>query len=374
MAGSIEWLAQQAMEAERRFSAGEGTWDIEPESWKYTRIGEFLPEAPRLAPIATRRPNDLGAHGDGHMQDFDHLQPTSQALVQSQVCKVRHPLADLNLAQLDYGLLIRGNAGDATRIHVDFPANGSGLACQRLVVHAEPNCHIEILEDASSTTSLQNLVIQLTLEQGASVEHYRTSGTHGRAWSLIEAEIGKDARYELSGLLFGTQRERVECRLHLLGEGARLNTRHLLLGKERERGDLQLGIRHGAPRTHSRHMLKTLAADRSQLTLRGRVHVESGCPGADAELNIRNLLLGGQSRVNAKPELEIYTDDVACSHGTTYSEIDAEQLFYLSSRGIPGRTARELLLKAFAQDCLFRREFATPLNSRAIERIEGMAA
>ena len=373
MAGSIEWLARQAAEAERRFSAGEETWNLEPESWKYTRIAEFLPEAPEIEPMPIKGPNGLDGRDDGHMEDFVCLKPELQSLVETQVCKVKHPLADLNLAYLDHGLLIRGNEGDATRIHVDFPASRSNLGCQRLVVHAEPDSHIEILEDTSSTTSLQNLVIQVTLEQGASVEHYRASGGHGRAWTLIEAEIGKNARYELSGLLFGTQRERVECRLHLLGEGASLNTRHLLLGKDRERNDLQLGIRHGAPRTCSRHMMKTLAADRSQLTLRGRVHIEPECPGSDAQLNIRNLLLGGKSRVNAKPELEIYTDDVACSHGTTYSEIDAEQLFYLSSRGISGRKARELLLKAFAQDCLFKEDVASSFNGPAIERIEGMA-
>lgn len=373
MAGSIEWLAPHAAKAAQRFSAGEEAWELEPESWKYTRIAEFLPEAPALEPIPIKASNGRDGWGDGHVENFNCLDPASQTLIESQVCRIGHPLADLNLARLNHGLLVRGNTKNAHRVHVDFPAAKSSLGCQRLIVHAATNSHIELLEDTSAAMSLLNLVIQVTLEPGASIAHYRTSGAHGRAWTLIEAEIGKNASYELSSLLFGAQRERVECRLHLLGEGASLTTNHLLLGKDRERNDLQLGIRHGAPRTRSRHMIKTLASDRSQLTLRGRVHIEPECPGSDAELTIRNLLLGGQSRVNAKPELEIYTDDVACSHGTTYSEIDAEQLFYLSSRGISGRKARELLLKAFAQDCLFKGDAANPLNRGAIERIKGMA-
>ncbi len=374
MAGSINWLRPQVVKAEQRFAAGEGAWALEPESWKYTRIAEFLPEAPELAPTPIKELNGLEDWEDVRAEDFRSLEPESQTLIQEHIAKVKHPLADLNLARLDHGLLIRGGTGTKSRTHVDFPARAANLACRRLVVYAEPHSHIDILESGNSTTGLQNLVIHLILGCGASIKHYRSSGGHGRAWTLIEADIAKDARYELSSLLYGTQRERVECRLNLLGEGASLDTRHLLLGRERERKDLQMGIRHGAPNTRSRHMMKTLAADHSQITLRGRVHIEPECPGSDAELNIRNLLLGGQSRINAKPELEIYTDDVACSHGTTYSEIDAEQLFYLSSRGIPERKASELLLKAFAYDCLFESDAAIPLNAPAIERIEGMAA
>ncbi len=372
MAGSIEWLARQAAEAERRFSAGEETWNLAPESWKYTRIADFLPEL-AVAPSPSKHATATSGRIEGRIEDFTQLETGSRALVETQIGRVKHPLADLNLARLDHGLLIRVSGGTERRVHVDFPECESGLGCRRLIVHAQRNSHTEILEDGNGALGLQNLVVQIILDEGASVRHYRTSGEHGRAWTLIEAEIGKDASYELSALLFGTQRERVECRLHLIGEGASLDTRHLLLGKDRERNDLQLGVRHGAPRTYSRHMLKTLAADRSQLTLRGRVHIEPECPGSDAQLNIRNLLLGGKSRINAKPELEIYTDDVACSHGTTYSEIDAEQLFYLSSRGIPGREAMELLLKAFAQDCLFKGDVASSFNGPAIERIEGMA-
>lgn len=333
-----------------------------------------MPEAAELAPARIKGLSGLEGADLGRGKNFDSLEPSARALVEALVGKVKHPLADLNLARLEHGLLIRGLAGGEHRVKVDFPSCKSGLAYRRLVVHAEPNSQIEILESSNSTTALQNLVIQLTLEQGASITHYRSSGGHGRAWTLIEADIAKDASYALSGLLYGTQRERVECRFNLVGEGSSLSTRHLLLGRERERNDLQMGIRHGAPNTRSRHMLKTLAADHSQITLRGRVHIEPECPRSDAELSIRNLLLGGRSRVNAKPELEIYTDDVACSHGTTYAEIDAEQLFYLSSRGIPARTARELLLKAFVRDCLFEGDMPNPFNGPVMERIEGMAA
>ena len=376
MAGSIEWLAPLRAAAKERIAAGQGAWKLDPESWKYTRIAEFLPDAAPLE--ASSADEHLAFAGEpfslAHPADFSTIDHEQQASVGQRLEAVAHPLADLNLSGLGQGLIVRGKPGESSQIEVKFKASDSDTECRRLLIHAPANSQLEVVECNATPARLHNLVIQVELDEGASLRHYRLSGGHGRSWTLIDAQIGKHACYKLSGLIFGPQRERVECRLHLVDEGAELETRHLLVGRDTERTDLQLNIRHGAPNARSRHLVKTLAADRSQLTVRGRVHIEPECPGSDAELTIRNLLLGGASRVNAKPELEIYTDDVSCAHGTTFAELDVEQLFYLLSRGIPQGNARALLLRAFAANCLFDKGEFCALNTAALNRIEALVA
>ena len=349
MAGSTDSMASLRNAARNRFEAGEEAWQLDPEAWKYTRISEFLPETPLLDRTDRESP------------------------LKEEFTEVDHPLADLNLWQLRQVSLIPGE-GEASSRFVKFEPLGCEFEARRLVIHAPAHSRLQVVECGATAAAMHNLVVQVRLDEGASLKHFRLSGAHGRSWTLIDAHLGRHTSYQLAGLVCGPTRERIECRLNLEGEGARLETRHLLVAQDTERSDLQLGIKHAAANTHSRHLIKTLAADRSRLTVRGRVHIESGCPGTDADLNIRNLMLGDACRVNAKPELEIYTDDVACSHGTTFAELDAEQLFYLSSRGIAKRSARELLLKAFAAECLFKDEDLQDLNSEALTRVEALAA
>ena len=376
MAGSIEWLAPLRAVAGKRFAAGNGAWKLDPESWKYTRISEFLAEA---APLDTRlivKSPDLdgSSRTDCAQTSFADLDSEAQATLKPMLGDLDHPLADLNLSSLGQGIFIRTEPGESKTAQVGFESSDAGPDCRRLVVHLAANSQLQLVEGNAAPASLHNLVIQLTLDAGASLSHYRLSGGHGRSWTLIDARVGKGAHYKLGGILVGPQRERIECRLQLLGEEASLETRHLLLGQDTEHKDLQLMIRHAAAKSQSRHLIKALAADKSRLTVRGRIHIEPDCPGTDAALNIRNLMLGGASRIYAKPELEIYTDDVACSHGTTFAELDAEQLFYLLSRGIPRRNARELLLRAFGADCLFKEDGYQALNAHALNRIEALAA
>ncbi len=376
MAGSIEWLAGEKLAAAHRFSAGEDAWRLDPEAWKYTRIKDFLPSSAAHEPVLTHAG---GAHRAGH---FACLDTQRQALVKAHLERAAHPLADLNLARLDEGHLVCVPAGERKRVLLDLASGQSDAGYQRIILYAQANSHIECVETSASGQSMRNLVIQVRLEPGASITHYRASSRAQCAWTLIEARIERDANYTLSELVFGAPRERVECRLDLVGTGASVNTRHLLLGQASERSDLQLSVRHAAAQTKSNHMLRTIASERAQLTLRGRVLIDRECPGSDAELGIRNLVLGTDSRINAKPELEIYTDDVRCSHGATFAELDAEQLFYLASRGIPHDKASTLLLEAFARDCLLpgqdASEEALPtldsLNQAAHVRIAELAS
>ncbi len=354
MAGSIKWLAPLQAEAARKIDAGQDAWELDPEAWKYSRITDFLPKSsdPNTDTESTRC--DQG-------QDFTDLQDGEQARCVEALHSIRHPLADINLASLDQGLMIRGVPGDSKRVDLKFDSGH-----RRLLLHLEPDSQVDLCETIGGAHSL---VIHARLERGARLTHRRLGAGNGHAWTLIDAEIREGAHYDLTGIAFGRLRERIECRMNLGGEHARLSTRHLLLGHGRERLDLQLGIDHRAANTHSRHLVKTLAGGASHLTVRGRMHIASNCPGTDAELHIKSLRTSDSARINAKPELEIYTDDVACAHGTSIAELDPEQLFYLASRGIAPRDARAALLKGFARDCLFSDD---DLNTAVLARIEAL--
>ena len=375
MAGSTDWLGSLRSAARSRFEAGEDAWELDAEAWKYTRISEYLPQAALLEKTdraACSLPD--GASAGVPLEDSMTQGGARQAALKERLAKINHPLADLNLSRLEQGLVILGECETSSRFNIEFSSMNVEFSSRRLLIHAPAHSRLRVVESGAAAADMHNLVVQVRLDEGASLRHFRLSGAHGRSWTLIDAHLAKHASYELACLVCGPQRERIECRLNLEGEGARLETRHLLLGQEAEHSDLQLGIRHAAANTRSRHLVKTLAADRSRLTVRGRIHIEPECPGTDADLTIRNLMLGDACRINAKPELEIYTDDVACSHGTTFAELDAEQLFYLSSRGIPKHSAQELLLKAFAADCLFQDEDLHDLNGAALDRVEALAA
>ena len=366
MAGSIDWLRPLQAEARQRVDAGQASWQLDPESWKYSRIADYLPGAPDLdvSSGAAQTPNC------DQVVDFLDLDDDARQLYPAYLERMgtlRHPLADLNLAFLDQGLMIHCAPGESKRLQLGF----TGAGHRRLLLDLEAGSQVDLLEVNSEPARAHNLVIQAHLAEGASLTHRRLGSGHGRSWTLIDARLGTGANYDLTGLVCGPQRERLECQLTLLGEHASLVTRHLLLGKQRERLDLQLRIDHRAANTKSRHLIKTLAGDSAQLTVRGRVHIVPNCPHADAELHIKSLIASGTARINAKPELEIYTDDVACAHGTSIAELDPEQLFYLASRGIESQRARALLLKGFAGDCLFTED---QFNQDALQRIEALAS
>jgi Fe-S cluster assembly protein SufD len=102
----------------------------------------------------------------------------------------------------------------------------------------------------------------------------------------------------------------------------------------------------------SRQRIHGIASGKSRLTFNGRIHIHPGAQHTDARLTNRNLQLDSTAQVNTKPELEIYADDVQCAHGATVGQLDAEQLFYLRSRGISEATARAMLMQGFLADCL----------------------
>ena len=116
--------------------------------------------------------------------------------------------------------------------------------------------------------------------------------------------------------------------------------------------DNHLRVDHRAPNTTSLENYRGILNDSARGVFNGKIIVHSGADGTDAQMNNRNLLLSGQAEVDTKPELEIYTDDVKCAHGSTTGQLDQHAMFYLRARGVPETTARTMLVKAFAQEII----------------------
>jgi Fe-S cluster assembly protein SufD len=196
--------------------------------------------------------------------------------------------------------------------------------------------------------------LKLTLEPGARVNHIRTTDydTDHAAFVRITVDVMEDAHYHMYTLTTGGRRMRQEFVVNLLGEraAATLTCAYVLKGMAHH--DLGVHINHLAPHTTSNQLIKGMAADTARGAFQGRIHVAQVAQHTQAYQLHKALLLGERAEVNAKPELEIFADQVQCSHGNTVGDLDAAALFFLQSRGISEHNARAMLMRAFVAETL----------------------
>ena len=166
--------------------------------------------------------------------------------------------------------------------------------------------------------------------------------------SLLSAELATSAELAAGYFDLGGRLVRNDIAIALHGAHARADLFGLLLAGKDQHVDDHTVIRHAAGETVSSESFRGIIGDRGRGVFNGKVVVERGCQRIDARQSNDNLLLGEHAEIDTKPELEIYANDVKCSHGSTVGELDAEQLFYLRARGLSDLEARSLLTTAFA--------------------------
>ena len=191
-------------------------------------------------------------------------------------------------------------------------------------------------------------VCAVTLEVGAQLKHRRLglAGGEGRWLSQQVVTAGYKAHYDLLLAQGGAAFRRSELNLDLRGPGATVAVSGASLTDGAQQLDTQLAMNHSEPQGTSTQRFRALAAGQSKTTLNGRIHILPQAQKSDAAFNVRSLLLSRGAELNAKPELEIYADDVACAHGATVGELDAASVFYLRSRGLTEQAARAALAYA----------------------------
>jgi Fe-S cluster assembly protein SufD len=210
------------------------------------------------------------------------------------------------------------------------------------------NARATLIESYVSTSDAMyfvNAVTEVSVADGATLRHYKMQREGRRAFHVgtIEAHQGRDSHYELS-------RTNVYTTLDGEGSGATLNGLYLADGEQT--CDHQTQIIHAQPNCFSRELYKGVLDDRSHGVFNGKVYVHPIAQKTDGKQTNNTLLLSDTAHIDTKPQLEIFADDVKCTHGATVGQIDETALFYLKSRGIDRALARRLLTYAFAADVL----------------------
>jgi Fe-S cluster assembly protein SufD len=199
-----------------------------------------------------------------------------------------------------------------------------------------------------------NAVTEASVADGATLRHYRVQRESARAFHVgtVEAHQGRDSHYVSFSFATGAALSRANIYTVLGGDGcgATLNGLYMVDGEQHV--DHQTRIEHARPNCFSREVYKGVLDGASHGVFNGKVYVHPVAQKTDGKQTNNNLLLSDRARVDTKPQLEIFADDVKCTHGATVGRIDETALFYMKSRGVSRETARRLLTYAFAADVL----------------------
>ena len=289
----------------------------------------------------------------------------------------RDVFSALNTALWEDGAYLRIHRGAVIErpIHLLYVSAGAGAAIMthpRTLIVAEPTSHAAVIEDYVSIgeeTAFSNAVTELVAGQDAVVSHFLVERENLAAFnvSTLRLELARGTNVSSHSILLGGGLVRNNVHPVLAGEGAECLINGLFVGAGRQHLDNYMLVEHSQPQCSSRQFYNGILDDRARGVFHGRIVVHKDAQKTDAKQTNRNLLLSDDARIDTKPQLEIYADDVKCTHGATIGQIEEEQLFYLRSRGIEETSARNLLLYAFAAECLDRmhdspaREFVASL-------------
>lgn len=199
-----------------------------------------------------------------------------------------------------------------------------------------------------------NIVTQIHVAEGAMFKHYRFLENSDDSVATLNThiEMEEGANYEAFTLTSGSGLSRNQVHADLLGKECACHLNGVNLLDQSEQGDTTITIEHQAPECESKQNYRSVVTDKASCTFQGKVHVHQIAQKTDGYQLSNALLLSQQATMNTKPELEIYADDVKCSHGATAGRLDDDALFYLRSRGIPEAKARALLIRAFVSEAI----------------------
>jgi len=276
----------------------------------------------------------------------------------------RDVFAALNTALWEDGAYLRIKRGAVVErpVHLLYVTVGAGeriMTHPRTLVLAEEQSQVAVVEDYVSfgeEAGFSNAVTELVAGDGAVVSHFLVERENLASFnvSTLRIEQGRAANVASHSILTGGGLVRNNVHPVLAGEGTECLINGLFVGTGRQHLDNYMLVEHAQPQGASRQFYNGILAGHARGVFHGRIVVHKDAQKTDAKQTNRNLLLSDAARIDTKPQLEIHADDVKCTHGATIGQIEEEQLFYLRSRGFPEAEARNLLLYAFAAECLER--------------------
>ncbi|WP_226581594.1 Fe-S cluster assembly protein SufD [Acuticoccus sediminis] len=266
-----------------------------------------------------------------------------------------HPVAALNAAKADEGLVLTVRADAiAPTLHLDFDWTDGEQRHLRLVVVVEAGASFTVTETHRGNPGLATVVTEFRLAEGARLAHLRIDrlGAAARLSTALFGEVGAGAAYEAFTLSEGGDFCRAEALVALTGEAAHVALDGALLTGGARHVDVTAVLTHAAPSTTSRQSFRAVLGGKANAAYQGAIKVSPGAQKTDAYQMSRALLLSPRAFIATKPELEIYADDVKCSHGAATGALSEDALFFLRTRGLTGAEARALLVEAFVNEAL----------------------
>jgi Fe-S cluster assembly protein SufD len=298
----------------------------------------------------------------------------------------RDPFCALNTAFARDGAYINVGAGTVVErpIHLLIISTAGvtpAMTHPRNLILVEKEAQVSVVEDYVSfgpeIPALSNAVTELIAEESATVNHIMIEREHLQSYNIstLRIEQATSANVISHSLLLGGALVRNNVHPVLAGEGAECLINGLFIGSGRQHLDNYMLVEHVSPHCTSRQFYNGVLDEHAHGVFHGRIIVHKDAQKTDAKQTNRNLLLADDAQIDTKPQLEIYADDVKCTHGATIGQIEEYALFYLRSRGISERDARHLLLEAFAGECVDRipagpaRDFAWKLLEERLAKI-----
>lgn len=253
-------------------------------------------------------------------------------------------------------------AGQPRAVRLRFVSTAeAGAHAARLRIALEAEAELTLLESYEGDAAASYLALaEIDIDVGPGARLTRLiiadDGADGVSVSQATVTLAPNARLHQLAMTTGARRQRIETRVAHPGQGAEVRMDGLYRLSAKRHADQTTVVQHQGPGGVTSQLTKGVAADQSRGVFQGRIVVERGADGTDARMGHHALLLSDKAEVDAKPELEIYADDVACAHGNTVGALSDEALFYARSRGIPEAEARAMLTTAFLAEVVERVE------------------
>ncbi|HEX3252891.1 MAG TPA: Fe-S cluster assembly protein SufD [Pyrinomonadaceae bacterium] len=289
-------------------------------------------------------------------------------------------LTALNTAFLQSGVFvyIPKNVKLETPLQITFIGGTANSATfPRVLVVAEENSSATLIENfvaSGEQRYFTNAIAEIVLRDGAHLDHYRLQRDSKKAFhvSTTSAELGRASRYATTSINLGAQLSRHDVSVVMDHEGAETSVDGLYMVGFDQHTDTHSVIDHKEPHCTSHQLYKGILDGNARAVFNGKIFVREGAQKTDAMQTNKNLLLSNKARVDTKPQLEIYADDVKCAHGAAVGQIEPEELFYLETRGIGPELGRSLLTYGFAAEVIAKiklESIRTELDATVLRRL-----
>jgi Fe-S cluster assembly protein SufD len=320
--------------------------------------GFFCAKLSSLKPVA----------GGVRIENLSAALARDSALIEKHLGKYAHTasntFAALNQAFFTDGAFIFVPAGvevaePVQLIYISSAVQNGETILPRNLVIAEANSKLTVVESYISTGNVAyftNAVTEILAGESARVEHVKLQDEAPDAFHIatIAGEFGRTSNVTVHSFALGAKLSRTNIRTKLAGEGLECILNGLYLTRGEQLADHHMIVEHAQPHCASHEYFNGILDDKSKGIFHGRIYVHPIAQKTDAKQTNKNLLLSDDATADTKPQLEIYADDVKCTHGATIGQLNDESIFYLRSRGIGTDTARQMLIHAFAGEIIER--------------------